>query len=157
LAVFSREFRDQYSDDGWKVLEQKLLNPIMVDWHKGFYTPECITAENIWRWCMRRGEINILNASNESRTITLQMTCGTLNREPSRLEIESDLFSADLQIDETGRQYEKTLASIPCVSFAMARPLLPPTIIGTWSFASSISPAEKKTRRSRFHLFILLH
>jgi phosphoglycerol transferase len=113
LAVFSREFRDQYSDDGWKVLEQKLLNPIMVDWHKGFYTPECITAENIWRWCMRRGEINILNASNESRTITLQMTCGTLNREPSRLEIESDLFSADLQIDETGRQYEKTLTVPP--------------------------------------------
>jgi hypothetical protein len=113
LAVFSRKLRDQYSDSDWDALEQKLLNPVMVDWHKGFYTPECVTAENIWRWCMRRGEINLLNSSNESRTITLQMTCGTLNREASRLEIESDLFTADLQIDETGRLFEKTLTVPP--------------------------------------------
>ncbi|MFL5240987.1 MAG: hypothetical protein ACJ8FY_02675 [Gemmataceae bacterium] len=113
LAVYAKNLRGQNSDAEWELLKKRLLNPVLIDWHKGFYTPECFSAENVWRWCMRRGEVNIVNSSDESRTVTLQMTCDTPRREPSRLEIDGDLFSTNLEIDEKGTLLEKTLVVPP--------------------------------------------
>jgi hypothetical protein len=108
MADYNRRTRWRYSPEELA----EILTPVYAMWQEGFAEQEG-TPANHWRWGASEGELVLYNPRPRPRKVTLQMLFGTGYEEPSRLQIEGDLLSADLTVSSAGTSFSRTLTVPP--------------------------------------------
>jgi len=120
LSFFSLEklgigLRQRYSSSDWSSKQDAALHPpvLLSDWKGGFSSFEG-TAEQNWRWCSsNEGELDIVNPSEFSRKVELEMGVATASAKTAHFRIESPLFSKDFALSSKEQHISATLLLPP--------------------------------------------
>jgi phosphoglycerol transferase len=141
MDLFNKKLRSSYDNE--QIEENKLsaLNPLKMEWGKGFYEQESLEGNSMlvqrWRWVQQQGTLIVTNPQSSTKHVKMTMSLQTVWPEYSNLRIESKLFSEVVRINNKGKVFEKTF-------------LLPPGnhIINFYSDATEFNPP--KDNRSLF-------
>jgi hypothetical protein len=86
---------------------------VLLTWKDGFFGLEKEYPAQNWRWCSSEGILEIDNTASCDKKIILDMTFSTSHPESSRLSLESDLFTTQLQVNGKGTPFHKEITVPP--------------------------------------------
>jgi hypothetical protein len=108
LSLFNlTEYRKTLSGD-----PEKVINPLILQWRKGFYDLEGSPEDN-WRWCSMIGELMIESHPTRARDVVIEM--GASSIKPGQLRIESVNFSETIPINTINTSFQKRFTIPPGV------------------------------------------
>ena len=119
MELFNKELRNHYTSEEIENYKPFILNPIKIEWLKGFYEPESNplasnnNLEQTWRWANKQGTLVINNPQSKPRQIKMSMSLQSGWPEYSNLRIESDLFSEVIKINNKVSVFGKTILLPP--------------------------------------------
>ena len=139
MDLFNKELHSLYNSEQIEANKSSILNPIKVEWEKGFYGQESLETNSVlvarWRWVQEQGKLIVINPESTTKLVKVSMSLQTVEPEYSNLKIESKLFSEVVRINNQGTAFEKTF-------------LLPPGkhIINFYSDAHEFNPPKDNRR-----------
>ena len=86
--------------------------PLLVNWLDGFSSLEG-TPEDNWRWCSSSGELLITNASQQNKTVSLEMLLVTSEEEKASVIVSGPDSSQDLRVGTIPVPFSKTVTIPP--------------------------------------------
>ncbi|MDP8933343.1 MAG: hypothetical protein M3N42_04150 [Cyanobacteriota bacterium] len=139
MNLFNKELRSRYDNEQIEANKSSILNPIKLEWEKGFYDQESLEVNSMlldrWRWVQKEGTLIVTNPQPNTKHVKVSMSLHTVWPEYSNLRIESKLFSEIVRFNNQGAVFEKTF-------------LLPPGkhIINFYSDAYEFNPPKDYRR-----------
>ncbi len=113
MEEFNRRFRAQFNDQQWDERRRRaLLPPVQLAWGTAFCAPEG-EGRDAWRWCPEEGELSVVNACGQDRTVALEMHLEAGRGEPSGLRLRGDLISTDLTVTDRDQTVSRTVVVPP--------------------------------------------
>jgi phosphoglycerol transferase len=113
MQSYTADLRRACGEEAWQVRREAALHPVRLEWRRGFSSREGI-GDSKSRWCCSAtAELHLVNPSTQDKTIQLNMRLKTLRRRPARLAIRSCLFADQMDIDEQGLAFARTLTVPP--------------------------------------------
>jgi phosphoglycerol transferase len=94
MRHYIRELHHWHSDD-WEMQRDIALHPIVLTW-TDFGGEEKGKQGSTFRWCGRRGVVEIANNQARPRQAVLRMACASWPDQPLRLVIDGDLVQKEL-------------------------------------------------------------
>lgn len=127
LGNFKAALRKRYSAGEWERMRDTVL--LIVLWRRGFWPVEG-TPDNNWRWSESESDMSLVNLSDGSAEVILQMWIAMGRQEFANLRMESSLFSETLRVNAVGQFFSKRLTIPPgrhSINFLCdAPPIKPP-------------------------------
>jgi len=112
MDLFNKELRSRYDNRQIEANKLSILNPIKLEWVKGFYEQESLVRNSMlvekWRWVQKEGTLIVTNPESNTKHVKVSMSLHTVWPEYSNLRIESKLFSEVVRINNQGAVFEKT-------------------------------------------------
>jgi phosphoglycerol transferase len=87
----------RWHSDEWEVLRDTALHPVLLTW-TCFGHEEKDARLGTFRWCGRRGEVEIINGQSRPRQAVLRMACSCSQDTPARLIIDGDLAHEEVML-----------------------------------------------------------
>jgi phosphoglycerol transferase len=110
LTHYQQDLRERLGESEWQRKREAVLRPLdlSVSWSGGFSFMEGDPVNN-WRWCSRRGELQILNSSNRAIEIVMEMSLCRAEGRQADLWIQGPGFSEHLEINGVPSFFKKRL------------------------------------------------
>jgi phosphoglycerol transferase len=112
LTQYIQRLRSHLSASEWEARRDSAMNPVLAIWRGGFYGHEGHEADGL-RWCRSKGELLLVNGGATERQIELQMVVSAADPDICRLQIESELFSAEMLLHGLERIPFRTILMVP--------------------------------------------
>ncbi len=100
LAAYTRRLHAGCTASEWQARAGEALHPILCGWFRGCYPPEDIEGHR-GRWCSSEAELDVVNPTNRTRVVRLEMAFRAFRPEPIEVRIDGSGFAARVPI--TGR------------------------------------------------------
>lgn len=113
ISDFNKKLLNRHTKEEIEAYRWSTLNPIQLQWKKGFYDQEENPKEGRWRWSSKQSTLIVNNPSSEVRKVIVSMSLATVWTEKHNLRIESDLFSKALEINSKPLIFSKTFLLPP--------------------------------------------
>ena len=91
--------------DQHAVKRENALHPLLTVWQGGFSEQEGPPEDN-WRWCGTNGRMALVNRTNRTQQVRLEMTLAA--DYGGNLKMTSPFFNEQLRIEKAGSKLEKT-------------------------------------------------
>lgn len=113
MAAYNERLQQGYTPDEWqKERDRAYYGPPQAQWQAGFFAEET-GASDYWRWCGRDGTLEIHNAWDRPKHVSLRFVAKTCLPGAAILRIETPTFSEQIPVDAAGTPFEKTLEIAP--------------------------------------------
>jgi phosphoglycerol transferase len=106
------ELHRWHTDPEWDVLRDTALHPVLLTWTY-FGHEEKDAKRGTFRWCGRRGELEITNGQSRPRQAVLKMACSCSQDTPTRLVVDGDLAREELTLTKDPQPLELKLTVSP--------------------------------------------
>jgi len=114
MNLFNEELFKRYPIAEIKAYKEFVLNPLKIEWEKGFSGLEKSQKEGTWRWSNKQGILSVKNPASKARKIKIRMSFATSYPEYSNLRIESNLLPSEVvKINNQPLAFEKTVLVPP--------------------------------------------
>lgn len=114
MNLFNEELLKRYPIEEIKAYKEFVLNPLKIEWEKGFSGLEKSQKEGTWRWSNKQGILIVKNPASKARKIKIRMSFATSYPEYSNLRIESNLLPSEVvKINNQPLVFEKTILVPP--------------------------------------------
>jgi phosphoglycerol transferase len=70
MHPYIKKLRTIYGPDEWQVISKQILQPVLVQWGKGFYELEQ-NQQMRWRWASNRAELTLQNLGRDRKQLRL--------------------------------------------------------------------------------------
>lgn len=130
LTELSNQLRSSYSGGDWARKRDLVMHPLTLTWTGGFSDLEG-TPDYNWRWSSSRGQLTIMNNSQHSRTVEIQMKLFSGYDRPANMKVLGEGFADSLVINNQGTPYSRIVTIQPgkvTIDFSCdAEPIVAPT------------------------------
>lgn len=113
ISDFNKKLLSRHTKEQIESYKRSVLNPIQLEWKKGFYTQEENLQEGKWRWSNKQSSLILNNPTSKARKLTISMSLATVWQEKSNLRVEGDLFLETLKINNKPSIFLRTILLQP--------------------------------------------